>query len=64
MKIITKTGCYWYAYKHTEGGIHAKRYFSQRDIAEAEQSSFVEEVQGPIEGTREDALNLFAEGAI
>ena len=60
MKIITKTGCHWYAYEHIEGGIHAKRYFSPEDIAEAESSSFVKEVRGPIEGTREDALNLFS----
>mgnify|MGYP001592827403 CR=1 FL=1 len=59
MKTITKTGCYWYAYKHTEGTIHAKRFFGPEDISEAENSPFVEEVRGPIEGTREDALSLF-----
>lgn len=59
MRIITQTGCHWYAYKHTEGGIHAKRFFGEEDISEAESSPFVVEVRGPIEGTKEDAINLF-----
>ena len=61
MKVIHKTGCYWWAYKHKDGenNIHAKRYFDQRDIDEANESPFVVEVRGPIEGTREDALDLF-----
>ena len=59
MRIITPTGCQWYAYEHIDGGIHAKRYFDYRDIEEARESDFVAEVRGPIEGTKEDALNLF-----
>ncbi len=59
MKIITKTGCQWYAYEHIEGGIYTKRFFGLDDITEAESSPFVKEVRGPIEGTKEDALNLF-----
>ena len=59
MEIKTKTGCHWYAYEHIEGGIHAKRLFSQEDISEARESPFVKEVRGPIEGTKQDALNLF-----
>lgn len=62
MKIVTKTGCHWYAYKHVNGEIHAKRFFSDEDIKEARESDFVSEVMGPIEGTREDVLNLFKEG--
>jgi len=59
MRTITPTGCHWYAYEHIEGGIHPKRYFSPEDITEAKDSPFVKEVRGPIEGTKEDALNLF-----
>lgn len=54
------TGCQWYAYKHVNGSIIPKRYFSPMDITEVRESSFVEEVRGPIEGTREDAAMLFA----
>ena len=61
MRIVTPTGCQWYAYEHIEGGIHAKRYFSREDFLEANDSPFVKEVRGPIEGTKEDALNLFKE---
>jgi len=61
MQVITKTGCHWYAYKHIDGSIHAKRFFAVEDIDEAKDSDFVAEVKGPIEGTREDALNLFKE---
>lgn len=61
MKAINKTGCHWYAYKHINGTIHAKRFFAVEDIDEAEESDFVDEVRGPIEGTKEDALNLFKE---
>lgn len=59
MQTITKTGCNWYAYKHVNGEIHPKRYFSTEDIIEAQESDFVLEVRGPIEGTREDAIDLF-----
>lgn len=59
MEVKTKTGCLWYCYKHMQGTIHAKRFLSNADINEAIQSPFVAEVRGPIEGTREDALNLF-----
>ena len=59
---MNKTGCYWYAYKHINGTVHAKRFFSHQDIIEARESDFVDEVRGPIEGTREDALNLFKDG--
>lgn len=64
MEIKTKTGCHWYVYKHIDGGIHPKRYFSYEDIIEAQDSPFVEEVRGPIEGTREDAINLFEKEVI
>ena len=59
MEVKTKTGCHWYAYAHINGSIHAKRYSDQRDIDEANESGFVKEVRGPIEGTKEDALSLF-----
>ncbi len=59
IKVIHQTGCHWYAYKHVNGEIHAKRYFDDKDIKEAFESDFVSEVLGPIEGTKEDALNLF-----
>ena len=59
MQVIHVTGCHWYAYKHINGTIHPKRFFSKEDVIEATASDFVSEVRGPVEGTREDALNLF-----
>lgn len=59
MEVKTPTGCQWWAYRHVDGGIHPKRYFGPEDLKEAKESPFVEEVRGPIEGTREDALALF-----
>ena len=37
----------WWAYLHTNGSIQVKRYFSQLDITEAQESSFVVLTHGP-----------------
>jgi hypothetical protein len=48
----------WWGYIHTNGSLHAKRYFDRRDIEEARDSEFVKYIFGPIEGTKEDILRL------
>lgn len=52
----------WWGYRHINGTIQVKRFFSHEDIREAKQSAFVSAVCGPFlaEG-REHALRL-AEG--
>jgi len=50
------TGITWWAYEHTNGGYHFKRYFDQRDIEEANESPFVKRTFGPWDvDTREEA---------
>jgi hypothetical protein len=39
----------WYGYLHTDGTIHAKRYFDMEDIIEANASDFVSETYGPFD---------------
>lgn len=47
----------WWGYRHTSGSYQVKRYFDKRDIEEAIESPFTEEVAGPYYATgREDAL--------
>jgi hypothetical protein len=47
----------WWGYKHNCGSYQAKRYFSQLDITEAQESPFVTAVVGPfMASSREDAL--------
>lgn len=50
----------WWAYVHVNGTFHVKRFFSYDDIAEANESSFVAQVYGPIEAdSREKAVEVF-----
>jgi hypothetical protein len=47
----------WWGYLHTEGTLHVKRCFDQRDIDEEYKSPFVSMVAGPWEcKNREEAL--------
>jgi hypothetical protein len=39
----------WWGYLHTDGSIHAKRYFDPQDIYEARESSFVAQIHGPFD---------------
>lgn len=38
----------WWGYRHVSGDLILKRYFDQKDIEEAHESPFVEEVFGPV----------------
>lgn len=43
----------WYAYKHTDGTLHLKRYLGDPlDIQEAKDSPFVEAVTGPFSSNK------------
>lgn len=43
----------WYAYKHTNGSLHLKRYLGDYgDIVEARESPFVQTVTGPFEANQ------------
>lgn len=47
----------WWGYRHTDGGLQAKRFFDQRDIDEARESPFCAVIVGPFQAnSREDAL--------
>lgn len=47
----------WWGYLHDNGSVHVKRFFDQRDLAEARESDFVEAVTGPFKAnSREDAM--------
>ncbi len=46
----------WWGYKHVNGSFHAKRFFDDKDLQEARESDFVEQVFEPIEGTKENIL--------
>jgi len=46
----------WWGYIHSNGSLQIKRYFDQRDIEVAKESSFVLHTIGPCEAiTRDDA---------
>ena len=52
----------WWGYKHINGTLQIKRFFSQLDIMEAEESPFVEEYSGPYPAdNREEALQKLKE---
>lgn len=47
----------WWGYKHVSGTLQAKRYLDKRDLEEAYQSDFVDQVVQPFEASsREEAL--------
>jgi len=51
----------WWGYLHTQGTIQAKRYFGIRDIEEANESPFVQNVFGPFEASdRTEALTILS----
>lgn len=39
----------WWGYLHTDGTVHAKRYFDQRDLDEARESTFVDQIMEPFD---------------
>lgn len=50
----------WWGYIHENNSIYIKRYFSDRDIEEAEESPFVSVIWGPFEAdNRENAIEIF-----
>lgn len=49
----------WWGYRHTNGTIQTKRYFSQMDLDEAIESPFVAQTYGPFEAQgRDEALKI------
>ena len=49
----------WWGYLHTSGSLQAKRYFDERDLDDAYESSFCAQVVRPFEAdTREEALEI------
>ncbi len=49
----------WWGYRHTDGGLHAKRYFSPQDLEEARESPFVAAVCPPFDAEgRDEALKI------
>jgi hypothetical protein len=47
----------WWGYLHTDGSIHAKRYFDKRDLTEAAESPFVDQIIQPFDAASSgDAL--------
>ena len=52
------TGLAWWGYRHTNGGLHLKRYLNSQDLAGAFLSPFVEEVFGPFEADTKDEASL------
>jgi len=49
----------WYGYKHTDGSYQAKRYFTQQDLTDCQESDFVEAYTQPFQAEhREEALEI------
>lgn len=52
----------WWGYRHTNGTLQAKRYFSPQDLTEACESPFVAEVCPPFAASgRDEALKIIGE---
>jgi hypothetical protein len=52
----------FWGYLHTSGTLQAKRYFDHRDLREAQESPFCEQVVGPFHASdREEALKIVKE---
>ena len=53
----------WWGYRHTDGGLHVKRYFNDPlDLVEAQESPFVDSVCQPFPASsREEALQKLRE---
>ena len=55
-------GIQWWGYLHNKGTIQAKRFFTYKDLVEAQSSPFVKEVFSPFFAkTREEAVNKIKE---
>lgn len=49
----------WWAYLHTSGSIHVKRYYTHKDLEDARESPFVRNFMGPFEAaSRLDAVKV------
>ena len=52
----------WWGYLHTNGSIQAKRFFDNRDLQDAQESTFVVGYHGPFEAEdRTEALKILGE---
>lgn len=52
----------WWGYKHVYGTLQVKRYFDQRDLTEAMESDFVQQLVPPFEAAnRDEALAYIKE---
>ena len=52
----------WWGYKHTSGSLQAKRYFDKKDLEEAYESPFCDNIVKPFEAkSREEALKIIEE---
>lgn len=40
-------GIMWWGYQHSNGSLHVKRYFSEDQIEDANESPFVQRIFGP-----------------
>jgi len=62
MNSTAKNTQIWWGYKHENGSYQAKRYFDQRDIEDAKDSSFCHIVVLPFQAVnREEALKIVEE---
>ena len=49
----------WWGYRHIDGSLHAKRYFSEQDLDEARESPFVKRYSPAFPAqNREEALKI------
>lgn len=59
---MEKNNFLWWGYKHISGTYQAKRFFDQRDLDEAYESDFCEQVVTPFEAeNRDEALLIIKE---
>ena len=55
-------GIQWWGYLHNQGTIQAKKFFSYKELLEAQSSPFVKEVFSPFFAkNREEAVNKIKE---
>ena len=54
----------WWGYKHTSGTLQAKRYFDKKDIEEAYESPFCEQIIGPFEAKNRDEAISYIENQL
>lgn len=50
----------WWAYLHTNGQIQLKRYLSEEDLLEADESSFIQERTEPFEANNREEAEIIA----